>query len=273
MSIKIFIINLKSCKDRREKTLSECKKIGFSAEIFTAIDGRELTQEQLNVMVKDHTINGLTKGEIGCSLSHIGVYKKICDEKIERALILEDDIAFNDNIPNVLKEVEKFDKTVDEPFVYLLSFVKSRIENRINIFCNIKFYDVYRADLACGYVINLKAAQNLQDYLYPVRFTADDWKFFKFGAKINIKAVLPEVVYGYQTESCISEVDGEFSRINFKKHRRKYRPKLFCDEFSVFFKIFLFRVFKRPFLKVYSHDNHDSPFSKIKRFFRKIKIT
>jgi GR25 family glycosyltransferase involved in LPS biosynthesis len=47
----------------------------------------------------------MTKGGIGCALSHYNVYKKIVKDKIKKCLILEDDIIINTNFINKCNEI------------------------------------------------------------------------------------------------------------------------------------------------------------------------
>ena len=40
----------------------------------------------------------MNKGEIGCALSHINLYKKIVSDKLSYAIILEDDVEFDERL-------------------------------------------------------------------------------------------------------------------------------------------------------------------------------
>jgi glycosyl transferase family 25 len=77
-------------------------------EFFDAIDGNYLlnTKESLSDYLKDilyyryqyiSSDTKLTSGEIGCFLSHVLLWKKIINENISPALILEDDIILTEN--------------------------------------------------------------------------------------------------------------------------------------------------------------------------------
>ena len=50
----------------------------------------------------------MTKGEIGCALSHLKIYQKTVDEDIPYALILEDDTLFDTEFPKYLNDLEIF---------------------------------------------------------------------------------------------------------------------------------------------------------------------
>ncbi|MCA6071147.1 MAG: glycosyltransferase family 25 protein [Endomicrobium sp.] len=120
----------------------------------------------------------MTKGEIGCALSHIGVCKRIVDENINLALVLEDDAVLNDNISSVLHEISIFNESTDSPLVYLLNEPNSYIKNKEIKLSSITLYHVFQADGTHGYVINYKAAKKLSSYLLSIRLVADTWKYF-----------------------------------------------------------------------------------------------
>jgi glycosyl transferase family 25 len=263
--VKTFIINSKDNLKKRGDILEECKKHNIEPQIFEAIMGKDLSEAELQVLVKDHNINGLTKGEIGCSLSHIGIYKKIVDEKIDLALILEDDAALRDNIVQAMKEIGEFNKTINKPFVYLLTPIKGYIENHSIKLKSVILYDIYRADYTYGYIVNYEAAKRLVEYLMPVRWTADNWKYFKYAAGINVYGAVPNIIYERKTESVIGD------RSYLKDMRNKYKNKLFLSEIRVQIKIFINRVLFRPFLRVKSNNNQDEILQKLKRHFAKRK--
>lgn len=51
-------------------------------EILTAIDGRELDENFIRANVYDYKNCFLTNGEIGCAVSHIGVYREIIKTEV-----------------------------------------------------------------------------------------------------------------------------------------------------------------------------------------------
>uniref|UniRef100_A0A8C6U8E6 Cerebral endothelial cell adhesion molecule n=1 Tax=Neogobius melanostomus TaxID=47308 RepID=A0A8C6U8E6_9GOBI len=63
----------------------------------------------------------LTKGEVGCFLSHFFIWKEIVDVQMDKALIFEDDLRFQANFKRrVLKLMEQVEKTeLDWDIIYL----------------------------------------------------------------------------------------------------------------------------------------------------------
>lgn len=99
---KIFMINLERRPDRRHKMEQSFKELGLTVEHVAAIDGQTLSPEYLEkIGVKylpgyaDPFRNRpMTKGEIGCFLSHFWVWEKQVTDNLNEVLVLEDDIRF-----------------------------------------------------------------------------------------------------------------------------------------------------------------------------------
>ena len=112
ININCFIINLERCYEKRERMIERMKKYPeINYEIFNAIDGQNLTEEYMNENNYD-TIDEwldpfqnrkMTKGEIGCSISHYSVYEKAFSMEHEITLVLEDDAEFSDDFIDKLK--------------------------------------------------------------------------------------------------------------------------------------------------------------------------
>ena len=117
-NIPIFIINLKQDAQKKKQMQIQLDKLGLKAEFVEAVDGRKLGEDEKN-KVYDHqkTIRAigreLTNGEIGCALSHQKIYKKLVEQKIPYAVILEDDAIlcndFKTIVENIIRKTQQFD--------------------------------------------------------------------------------------------------------------------------------------------------------------------
>tara|TARA_Y100000590_G_scaffold470383_1_gene664323 strand:+ start:2486 stop:5830 length:3345 start_codon:yes stop_codon:yes gene_type:complete len=113
MNINCFIINLERCPEKRERIIKRMKNYPeIEYEFFDAIDGQEITQEYME-QNKYNVFNQwndpfhnrkITKGEIGCSLSHYKVYEKATSMKHDITLVLEDDADFSDHFLTEFKK-------------------------------------------------------------------------------------------------------------------------------------------------------------------------
>jgi len=108
---KIYIVNLKKDKNRRENIIREVEKQNLTNyEIIDAVDGNKLNQNEINNSTfknKKHLNpwnSKMSPSQIGCALSHIKVYEKFIKTEYEVALILEDDAIFLRDFKNDLKQ-------------------------------------------------------------------------------------------------------------------------------------------------------------------------
>lgn len=111
---KIFIVNLPRRVDRREAMESRIDSLRLPQslrskfEFFPAVDGADITEEFMkagNYRVWDHWKQpdfplhfyqrDIRKGEIGCALSHVNIWRRVVEENLREVLILEDDAGFD----------------------------------------------------------------------------------------------------------------------------------------------------------------------------------
>ncbi len=94
--MKIYVINLNKDIEKRKKIISIFEKLDITNyEIFNAINGNELKHFEINKKWYDPWSHlHLTKGEVGCALSHYQLWEKIKKER-KMAMILEDDFIIN----------------------------------------------------------------------------------------------------------------------------------------------------------------------------------
>lgn len=98
----IFMINLERRSERRIKMERSFKEIGLTVESVPAVDGQTLTDESLEELgvrflpgyADPYHNRPMTKGEIGCFLSHFWIWEKMRMENLNEILVLEDDIRF-----------------------------------------------------------------------------------------------------------------------------------------------------------------------------------
>jgi len=94
--MKIFVINLKKDTNKRNRIISMFQKLNITNyEIFDAVNGNELKHFEINKKWYDPWSHlHLTKGEVGCALSHFQLWQQIKKEK-KMAMILEDDFIID----------------------------------------------------------------------------------------------------------------------------------------------------------------------------------
>lgn len=109
----IFVVNLKTCVDRKKEMENQLKKLGLPYMFVEAVYGKALSQEEKDSLCdykkiyrRYHRI--LTDGEIGCALSHKKIYQFMIDNNIEKAIVLEDDVLLKDNFTECYNELKNF---------------------------------------------------------------------------------------------------------------------------------------------------------------------
>lgn len=110
---KIFIINLPERQDRLRGMVKELRKIDLT------LDSKTL---EVFPAIRPQQAKGFsTIGTRGCFLSHLSVLKLAQTQKLERILIMEDDLAFSpffiENQAKIMDELDKLNMTWD--FLYL----------------------------------------------------------------------------------------------------------------------------------------------------------
>jgi glycosyl transferase family 25 len=244
--MRVFVINLPLRNDKKENMLRQGEKHGIPLEMIEAVNGKAFSEDQLRELAWDYPACCLTPGVIGCALSHLKIYKKMVDEGIGLALVLEDDAILQEALPRVLGELEAIDKN-DEAKIYLLSshYYKSGPARNIAGGYSIrKFVDGSQGH---GYVLNLKAADALYANLRPVKWEADKWYYFGEMGLVSVYCVVPHVV-GVDGGSEKSDLYAERALLN--KKRRTYLRKLKgVVRMRRRLKKLAWKIFRRPFVE------------------------
>ncbi|CAK9885539.1 MAG: hypothetical protein XXXJIFNMEKO3_01939 [Candidatus Erwinia impunctatus] len=185
--MRIFIINLERSVERKTALEARCQALGLSVEFIPAIDGRQLNEEEIKNTAQ--AVNyAFLPGEIGCALSHQLIYKKMIRENITQALILEDDVILPDDLAELLATLPA---CPPQPSVRLLSRVNKYYRSPCHVTKTYAINKVYSATTAHSYIINLAAAENLLEALFPVWMTADKWMLFADYTSLRVDAVIP----------------------------------------------------------------------------------
>ncbi|OAA26595.1 hypothetical protein AT15_06460 [Kosmotoga arenicorallina S304] len=183
----IYLISLLNEVQRREEM--EKKFPGTYKEfiMIEAIDGSKLTAKEYFEKIRCHFFKKydlMTVGEVGCSLSHMKAYEKLCNSSHDYALIIEDDIIGKD------EDIEKIKKTapkVIESFGdNLLWLVGAGRGNRLKkyVYCkntdleNVYFVHKLSRKYITGtfsYIVTRKAAKSILENQKLCLTLADRW--------------------------------------------------------------------------------------------------
>lgn len=211
---KIFIINLERDTKRKQNILKQLEQNNIqNYEFIRAIDGQngDLEYYSFDVIpdwIEPFTSKVMTKGEIGCALSHYNIWEKIINENIEYTLILEDDIILCDNFSQKLDNIcSNILETENMDLLYLgRRPLNTNNETKIN--CNIiKVKYSYGTHayivtnrcaqklLNCNYLQNLFPVDEFLSLLYDDTYPYNKFfKYFENKSIFNAYSVTPLLV-------------------------------------------------------------------------------
>ncbi len=197
---KIYVVNLKNDLDRRKNIINEIEKQNIkNYEIIDAIDGNELSEQELNnLSYKDKNLINpwnikMSPSQVGCALSHIKIYKKFIKTDYNYALILEDDAVFIQSFNEDLKKLILKNIT-NKKQILLLSELKEFFSKPIDKNNSYEIVNVTNAFFTHSYIINKEAAKSIIKFNYPVKTIADNFVFFKIYCGIKITGLNPYLV-------------------------------------------------------------------------------
>ena len=116
--MKVYVVGLKTSIARRESINRQFKKFNFTNYVHVdAVYGKDLSDDYVKSIYDDVTANrvfrSLSRGEIGCALTHNMIYQQIIDDPSnERCLIIEDDVIIDDRFADVM-DIKYDDQSID----------------------------------------------------------------------------------------------------------------------------------------------------------------
>ncbi len=199
MSVPVFVISLKSSSDRRENTHRQLEQAGVKYRLTEAVDGNALNDEDIRnnndfgIFKTGIYSRYLRKEEIGCTLSHLKIYRQIIDEMIPKACIVEDDNVYSSGFGNLLEAIENNTGLCDLLYIGHRSECssdaaigrKTPLSGIDGYFIGEPFELPYGSH---GYIITCEAAQQLLDNAYPVKAPID--VYLGNSAAIGIRTML-----------------------------------------------------------------------------------
>ncbi|RYE69263.1 MAG: glycosyltransferase family 25 protein [Oxalobacteraceae bacterium] len=195
-NIHTFIISLPKDKHRREQLGGQLATLHIPYTVLEAVNGKTLSAAELALAYDPKKAvrlfnRELSKGEIGCMLSHVSIYQKMGAENLPHALVLEDDAKIlEDDLAATLSKLAQL-YPADTPVAVMLIHVKRVDANsRVPLDARHEVYDAYRGVHTHGYFITRAAAEILAQKLYPAYVVADKWEYFQENF-IDVKCLVP----------------------------------------------------------------------------------
>ncbi|XP_040202283.1 procollagen galactosyltransferase 1 [Rana temporaria] len=170
---EVFLINLKRRPDRRERMKRVLHELQIDYKLSDAVDGKSLNETQVTAMgvkmlpgYKDpYHGRPLTRGEMGCFLSHYNIWKEIVERSLAISAVLEDDlrfeIFFKRRLENLLQDVEKAQLDWDLIYMGRKRMQVEEPEESVPGVRNLVIADYSYWTL--GYLISLQGAKKLMN--------------------------------------------------------------------------------------------------------------
>lgn len=175
--MNIVVISDKNNEARRQNATQEFKKHNVEFRFFDAVMANRMSKEELDTKAIKDTF--LSPSEIGCALSHCGVYDEFLKSDEKSIMICEDDIYFTEDFNyDSLLQIKEFLEETDEPRLVVLQ--KSIYHHKCirSVGNNINLYSARNLFFAHGYMLNRTAAKNIKEIQNPVKFEIDAFKFY-----------------------------------------------------------------------------------------------
>lgn len=112
-----FVITMKNREDQAKSIHDRLSSMGSDVTIVEAVDGQLISDYEFSKMVGPRvdcfkSKHPMSKGELGCWLSHRRAWQKISEGPADFAFIFEDDVVINDDISplaHALSEMDAWD--------------------------------------------------------------------------------------------------------------------------------------------------------------------
>ena len=173
----VFVINLERSGQRREYMIKYLAGHGIPASIFPAVDGAKLDVADLQQqrVYDDQLANtkfsrSLSRAEIACTLSHLNIHRKMVDEDIPMAMVLEDDAMFGPEIENRLAGALS-----EAPSNWDILQMSHNCDEHVPLSANVvRFPSTERMPVgSAGYLIRKSGAEKMLAHGLPICYPAD----------------------------------------------------------------------------------------------------
>ena len=162
--VRCLVINLPRACGRREAIDREFGKVGLAYELWPAVDGHRLTDEDHGVIDYEGRarcgLHVLDDASVACLLSHLAVFRHLVVSEDDMLAVFEDDARLHPDLPHVLDalegKAEKFDivkleRRTETPYFPVHRLLRSHSLGRLR----------YYEHGSCGYVVTRHAAEHL----------------------------------------------------------------------------------------------------------------
>lgn len=180
--LRTVVINLNRSAERRRLMASRLGQLGIPFEFWDATDGNTLSQGEMSAVYSEtesfaNIGRGLHRNEIGCTLSHVDIWKALVASSDDEILVLEDDIEIADDLVPLLKRRNEWIPPGARVVYFAHHVAKEKNLIAIDVPAKSKRFlcEFEGPVMSCSaYLLRREGAINLLRHWKPIRMATDD---------------------------------------------------------------------------------------------------
>jgi GR25 family glycosyltransferase involved in LPS biosynthesis len=230
---EIYVINLDRSPQRWESIHANLNNLQLQHHRVSAVDANNISDKDILSCYNTRQNRGryfapLKKSEIACFLSHRLCWQKMVDENVQVAVILEDDVVFDENPIRVLEFLKKKLALKNQPAMVKL-FSRRAVKGKMTRLT--KQYHLIRPFQpplgTQGQILNLHCARQLlqatAQFDMPIDVTLQRW----WETQVKIEVLKPNLIREVSAQLGGSTVSGSASLMDQGKWVREIKRPLF----------------------------------------------
>lgn len=192
--MKTYVINLDRNPERMAFVRRQLERLGIAFERFPAVWGKGLSSEERKrgfsrIRSFIASKKRLSDAEIGVSMSHVGVYRRMLADGIPYALVFEDDVILGEGFADALARAEAF---LNPAMAQVIEFSGHGVANAESLPPEIRREKaIWCTDAYC---LTLEAAKLILKANDPVITVSDSFKRWRRDFGLELYRVLPATV-------------------------------------------------------------------------------
>src|ERR1035441_8705213 len=196
--MQTYVVNLARSPERRAHMIAQLSKTRVQYQIVDAVDGRDLDLSDSRLF--DPAVVGTSAfrpGAVGCALSHLEVYRRVLDDGLEKALVLEDDVVLPADLDALCDAIAQHMVGAEIALLNFHSPEPCRITKAGSVPLPssrllVQVIDEGQPSSTGCYLITREACARMVKHILPIRVHPDDWGFFfREGAIDRVRCVVP----------------------------------------------------------------------------------
>jgi hypothetical protein len=222
--LNCIVISDKCNEKRKLSCINQFNNIGIKPDFFDAIMGNTMSKDKLKTFLRHGSKEFfLSPGEIGCALSHLGVYKLLLESNENSIIIFEDDVLFDESMSkDILMKLQSFIDSQENPAVIALYDSTFKYGKPVDQIDNYAIYKTTSFWCTHGYIINRQAAKNILNLQTPIAFVIDWWRRYYYLNACQLFCLNHDIIK--QNIEIISSIESErecFINRNYYSRREK----------------------------------------------------